>query len=223
MRDDLIYNNPKETWMDTEWNFDHREGFRIEIQCMFLNMLKLAYSLTRKEKYLKQEEKMKKLVREKFWNGSVLADGLDDWTIRPNIFIAAYIYPELLTIKEWELCFKNILPELWLEWGGITTIDKRHPLFCNKHTGEIHQSYHRGDSWFWINNLAAICLFRANPKLFKKKINLILKASKFEYSKLGIPNQQSELSSAFKLESNGCLAQSWSDAMLVELRRELGK
>ena len=201
MKDGLIYNNPLETWMDTEWGDDNREGFRIEIQVLFLNMLKLAYSLTRKEKYLKLEEKMKKLVRDRFWNGKDLADGLDDFTKRPNVFIVAYVYPELLTKKEWELCFKNIIPSLWLPWGGLSTIDKKHALFCKEHTGEIPKSYHRGDSWYWINNLAAIVMHRANKYFFKTFVNQIFKASKKEFTKMGIFNQQSELSSASKLES----------------------
>jgi glycogen debranching enzyme len=220
-KDSLIYNNPLETWMDTRWDNDERAGFRIEIQALFLNMLKLAYILTRKKEYLQSEGKMKKIVREKFWNGKFLADGLNDFTKRPNVFIAAYVYPELLTKKEWELCFNNILPALWLEWGGLATIDKSHSLFCRNHTGEIPQSYHRGDSWFWINNLAALCLDRANKEFFKEYIDKILAASKKEFLKMGIPGQQSELSSAYKLESNGCLAQAWSDAMLAELVFEL--
>ena len=170
IKEGLVYNNALETWMDTEWGGDDRSGFRIEIQCMFLNMLKLAYTFTRDENYLKEEEKMKKLVRDKFWNGKYLADGLDDWTKRPNVFIAAYIYPELLTKKEWEKCFQNILPSLWLSWGGLSTIEKRHPLYCKRHTGESTQSYHRGDSWFWMNNLAAIVMIRASKPFFKKFI-----------------------------------------------------
>ena len=38
---------------------------------------------------------------------------------------------------------------------------------------------------------------------------------------MGIKNQHSELSSAAKLESNGCLAQAWSDALLAELIYEV--
>ena len=105
---------------------------------------------------------MKKLVRDDFWNGEILADRLDDFTKRPNIYIAAYIYPELLTRDEWTTCFKNITPSLWLSWGGLSTIDKKHPLYTKTHTGEITQSYHRGDSWFWINNLAVLVMKRTN-------------------------------------------------------------
>lgn len=212
MKDCLIYNEGLETWMDTEWGFDNRAGFRIEIQSLFLNMLKLAYKMTKKKKYKILEGRIKQKVRSKFFNGTYLIDGLEDWTKRPNVFIAAYVYPELLTKQEWKICFNSILSDIWLRWGGLATIDKHNPLFCQKHTGEIPQSYHRGDSWFWINNLAAIVLYRTDKKLFKNYINKIIKASK---------NMHSELSSASKLSEEGCLFQAWTDAMYLEMKKEI--
>jgi len=214
MKDGLIYNAHLETWMDTEWAYDNRNGFRIEIQALFLNMLRSALKLTKNKKYKVMEENMKRLVKEKFFNGVYLVDGLDDWTKRPNVFIAAYIYPQLLTQKEWTICFKNILQDLWLDWGGISTIDKTNPLFCKKHTGEIPQSYHRGDSWFWINNLAAIVLYRTDKKIFKMYIDKIIKSSSNNYA---------ELSSASKLSEEGCLYQAWTNATFIELINEIKK
>ncbi|MBR9692000.1 hypothetical protein GOV06_04380 [Candidatus Woesearchaeota archaeon] len=220
IKDGLLYNGPKKTWMDSEWGGDNREGFRIEIQTLFLNMLKLAYKLTKNKKYYKQEIEMRKTVKEKFWNTRFLADGLDDFTIRPNIFIAAYVYPELLSKAEWTLCFNNILPSLWLNWGGLSSIDKKHPLFCNDSTGEIRKSYHRGDSWFWINNLAALVMKRVNKAKFKKHIDKIIQASTTEILTSGAIGHHAEISSASSLQSQGCIAQAWSNAMFVELIEE---
>lgn len=223
MREGLIYNRPLDTWMDTQWENDTREGFRIEIQALFLCMLKTAYAITKNNEYKDMEEAMRKLVREKFWNYSILADGLYDWTIRPNVFIAAYIYPELLTQEEWKICFNNVLPKLWLSWGGLSTIDKSNSLFCANHTGEVPQSYHRGDSWFWINNLAALVLHKSDKVMFGEYIDKIKKASEQEILKLGIIGQHCELSSASALKSQGCPAQAWSNAMFIEMMDELSK
>jgi len=221
IKKDLIYNHPLETWMDTEWESDTRDGFRIEIQALFLNMLKLAYKLTSDMKYFEMEHRVAMLVKEKLWNGSWLADGLDDWTIRPNAFIAAYIYPDLLTKHEWVICFNSMLQKLWLNWGGLATIEKDSPLFCINHTGEIPQSYHRGDSWFWINNLAAIVLHRTDKKFFQGYIDKILSASQKEITTKGIIGQHAELSSSSRLKSEGCLAQAWSNAMFLEFLEEM--
>ncbi|MBU1204761.1 MAG: hypothetical protein KKE93_02540 [Nanoarchaeota archaeon] len=218
-REHLVFNNAKETWMDSL----QRDGFRIEIQAMQLSMYKLMYELTNNRIYQELESDLKKEVRKKFWNKKYLADGLDDFTIRPNIFIAAYIYPELLAKKEWIICFDNILKHLWNNWGGLSTIDKKSLLFRPEHTGENNESYHNGDSWFWINNLAAIVLYRLDKKRYKKYIDKILEASTKEILWQGAIGHHSELSSSKELRSEGCLAQAWSAAMYIELINEIYK
>jgi len=221
VKNGLVYNSGKKTWMDSEFGGDDRAGYRIEIQALFLNMLKLAYELTKNEKYSKQEQEMREKVKEKFWNGKYLADGLDDFTIRPNVFIAAYIYPSLLERKKWEMCFEKIVPRLWLNWGGVSSIDKKHELFVKDSTGEDRRSYHRGDSWFWVNNLAALVLYRVNKRKFGKYIEKIIQASAKEILTSGAIGHSAEISSASGLRSQGCMAQAWSDAMFIELVDEI--
>ena len=158
---------------------------------------------------------------QKFWNGKILADGLNDFTIRPNIFIAAYVYPEFLPREKWETCFENALKSLWLNWGGLSTIDKGHPLFTNESTGEDIKSYHRGDSWFWINDLAALVLNKINKNKFKQNIKKITEASTEEILWKGCIGCHSELSSAKELSSKGCFNQAWSNAMYAEMVDEI--
>ena len=135
-RDNFEINEKLETWMDTEAEEKEREGISIEIQALRLNMHRLMFELTQNHKYRALENILKIKVRSKFWNGKILADGLGDFTARPNAFIAAYAYPELLSQKEWEGCFENFMKNLWLEWGGLSTIDKNNRLFVDESTGE---------------------------------------------------------------------------------------
>ena len=214
-------NDKLETWMDTSADGDAREGARIEIQALRLNMYELMLEITQDEKYRILENLLKNNAKNKFWNGKILADGLNDFTIRPNLLIAAYAYPELLTNAEWETCFENALKGLWLDWGGLSTIDKKNPLFADSSTGEDIKSYHRGDSWFWINNLAALVLNRINKNKFKKNIEKIISASAEEILWKGCVGCHSELSSAKQLESNGCFNQAWSSAMFIEMIDEI--
>ncbi|MBU0614774.1 MAG: hypothetical protein KJ601_01670 [Nanoarchaeota archaeon] len=213
----LIYNQEKETWMDSI----PRKGASIEIQALMLNMYRLCFKLTPQAKYKLMEKNLKFHVRKNFWNGKYLNDQLNDKTIRPNLFIAAYIYPELLSEKEWISCFDYALPKLWNSWGGLSTIDKSDPRYLANSTGEISLSYHNGDSWFWINNLAAIVMNRIDKKKFKSYIDKIYAASSKEIITMGAIGHHAELSSSSKLKSEGCLAQSWSAAMFVELHEEL--
>ncbi len=219
--DFLIKNNPNETWMDTSYNNDTREGFRIEIQALWLSMLKLSNLLDqdsqKNEEYKELEEKTKQKIRENFFEGYRLKDGKDDSTIRPNVFLAHYIYPELLTKEEWENVFDNSLDKLWLEWGGLSTIQKDSPLFFSNYTGEDNKSYHRGDSWFFINNIAAICLNKINKEKYNSYIDKIIDASSKDILYFGIIGRPSELSSASSKKAEGSLFQLWSAATFVEL------
>lgn len=228
VNDNLIINKPKETWMDTTGGQDDlREGARIEIQALHLCGLQLAAHINRllkREKakeYEEMELKMHKKVKELFFDGKRLADGYQDgnpdWTCRPNIFIAHYVYPDLLSKREWKHVFKWALPKLWLEWGGLATIEKEHYLFCWEYTGMNNRSYHRGDSWFWINNLAAICMKEVSPSTFKEYIDKIIDASSKETMFSGLIGHGAEVSSAKELRSEGCLCQAWSSALFVEL------
>jgi len=220
--DDLSWHESKETWMDSL----DRSGAPLEMQALKLQMYKLLAGSSvflRNNKYANIEKNLRNKVKKHFWNGQILADRIEldqktaDWTIRPNIFLAAYVYPDLLTKKERVLCFKNILPKLWLNWGGLATVDKTHPSFQIEHTGEPALSYHQGDSWFYLNNLAALVLFRTDPKMFKKYINKILQASTQEILWQGIIGHHGELSSAGAFKSQGCLSQGWSSAMYIEM------
>jgi len=206
--DNLVFNGKKETWMDSI----DRDGARIEMQALKLAMLKSNKGM---------ENKFRNKVRESFWNNKFLRDGIYDETIRPNIFIAAYLYPELLSKEEWLQCFEYAIERLWLEWGGLSTIDKNNHLFYGKHTGENPKSYHNGDSWFYLNNLAALVLYRADKKKFGRYIKKILDASTNEILWKGAIGHHAEISSASVLSSEGCLSQAWSSAMFIELIDEL--
>lgn len=219
--DNFEVNDSLETWMDTDYEKDSRDGARIEMQAFRLNIYKLMHELTLNQRYAALGNLLRLKTREKFWSGRILADGLNDFTIRPNIFIAAYAYRDLLSDKEWEICFENSLKDLWLEWGGLSTISKNSPLFTDESTGEDIKSYHRGDSWFWLNNLAAIMLNRINKNKFKKNISKIIEASAEEILWNGCIGCHSELSSAKELGSEGCFNQAWSNAMFIEMVDEI--
>lgn len=224
----LIYNGPLETWMDSGFDVDTREGFRIEIQALYLNMLNFMKELSgitkdKKNyvKYAKLEKEMSKNVKNAFYDNGYLLDGIGDYKIRPNIFLAYYIYPKLLKRREWQKCFDNVLKKTWLKFGGLSSIDKNSYLFTENSTGEHKKSYHRGDSWFFINNMAALCMYKVNKRRYNRYIHKILKASKNEILFSGAIGHHSELSSASSLKSEGCLSQAWSSAMFIELVKEI--
>ncbi|MFH1188602.1 MAG: amylo-alpha-1,6-glucosidase [bacterium] len=216
--DPYAQNGVSITWMDS---LPERNGRRIETMALALAMYKNAYRVTKDLVYKKREEELKRYVRNTLWNGLVLQDGVDDATIRPNIFMAAYIYPDLLNKDEWLRCFDTALAALWLPWGGLTTIDKHDHRFVRTHTGENPVSYHNGDSWFFLNNMAALVMHRLDAHMFRTYIDAIVSASANEILWHGIVGRPAEISSAESLRSEGCWMQAWSAALYMELINEL--
>ena len=207
----------KTTWMDSI----DRGASPIELQAQRLRLYDVLYRLTKKKVYADLKEKLLKKTRQLFWHEGKLRDSAEDGTIRPNIFLAAYIYPNFLSAKEWERCFDKALPRLWLPWGGLATIDKTDRRYRDRHTGERPESYHNGDSWYWLNNLAALVLHRLNARKYKKYVDAITNASVRDILWQGFSGAHSELSSAAEQEPGGCLNQAWSDALFLELAFEL--
>ncbi len=228
-QDGLAFNDEKETWMDTVYEGDTRKGYRIEIQALRLLMYRFMQHLCvlnskneKKRMYEELEEVTLQKVRENFLK-DYLYDGLDDPTIRPNVFLAYYIYPELLSKKEWKETFDKTIEAIWLDWGGFATIDKCSHLYFPEYTGENNRSYHRGDSWYFVNNIAAICLSRLDKRYYSGYIEKIIEASAKDILHKGFVGHGSELSSASFQKGEGCLAQAWSVATFIELCEEVKK
>jgi len=216
-RDDFAISYKNETWMDSL----ERGEIKIEIQSCRLKIYDFLYKLTKNDQYKILREDLRNKVRAKFYVDEILIDSLENKTIRSNVFLAAYLYPKLLNKEEWEKCFDKILPKLYLEWGGISSVDKTSDRFIPNDTGENSASYHNGNSWYWVNNLTALVLYRLNPHKYSNYINAIMEASANEILYSGVCGHHSEISSAEKQTSSGCGAQLWSSAMYLEVFDEI--
>ncbi len=221
MREGMIYNHALETWMDTGKEESVRKGFRVEIQFLYYELLEtlnyLGEIIKEDKKY--DTDSFKKIIRHNFLTREGLIDGIaneKDYTKRPNVFLAYYINKSLLTKKEWELTFDKVIEECWLPWGGLSSISKKNRHYTKQYTGMDNKSYHHGDSWYYINNIAGITLTDLNKKKYKKYIKKIYDASVKDY-KTGLINNCSEISSSNERTSEGCLAQAWSASTLYEL------
>lgn len=221
-QNNLIVNKALETWMDTGTPYDVRSGIRIEIQALQLAQLETINNiakLLKVEPFPIKERTIKQSIIQVLFK-EYLHDGFEnelDTTIRPNVFLTYYIYPTLLSKKDWEQTFDRALNALYLDWGGIATIDKQHSLFCPTYTGENNASYHRGDSWYFLNNITALALYKLNKKKYKYYYDKILTSSTTEILQSGAIGAHAEVSDAIKLSSQACFMQAWSLATYIEL------
>lgn len=223
----LFTNKSQETWMDTIYEDDGRAGIRIEIQALYdcvYAVINLLAKKTKRQNLRKEQQQFQAGVRELFVDTTILdginQDGSKDKRIRPNVFIALYLSPQLFDKSTWKKTCDDLLAQLLLPWGGLATLDSQNPLFSPSYTGENNKSYHRGDSWYFVNNLAAIALHRLDKNYYAREINALTQASIKDILQLGFAGHASELSSAQMQTGEASPVQSWSSATLIELLQE---
>lgn len=202
----LVYSGWNATWMDTIG----REGYCIDTQCGLSLALEMLHTLTKKEIFHREKVKLVGKIRQNYWTGTHLCDRLNDPTKRPNVFLTYLLQPDLLPKERWITCFETVLKACKNPWGGLSSIDREHTLFQPGSTGQDNRSYHNGDSWFFVNNLAAVALYRLDKIRFAQTIRDLVSSSTDEVlweHKLGYPG---EIASSEKLESYGCGLQGFS-------------
>ena len=228
----LIFNRAKETWMDTDetktGEHDDREGYCIEIQALFASMLDFREFLYKalKERCKSESKEFKSIVQERFVNDGIIADrimkdGTPDANRRPNIYLAYFFNESIFQKKTWMKTFSDSLDSIWLPWGGLATIGKSSKWFCSRYTGQDNHSYHRGDSWFFVNNIAAISMSRLDENKFQENIKKIIDASTADMLFNGIIGHASEISDAEELSSRASPAQAWSEGTYLEMISEI--
>ncbi len=226
----------------SSWNFDSeliklksKNGFRdssfdkfpLSIQVLFLNFTscmsflgKVSGSDTESsdvKKYLDFEELLKMKIRSSYVKGGMLFSNLDCNKITSDIFSAYYFFPELFSKQEWEEIFDRGLIVLKNDWYGISSLSSEHSDFEDSHSGHDGKSRDRGDSFFYMNNLACIVMDNLNRDKYKKYISQILICSTHDILECGTIGFSSELSSSVEKMSEGNLAQLTSSTSYIEM------
>lgn len=210
----FIPSDERESWMDSIG----RTGYPIETQALYVRILQLAeLLLSDSETYQNKREAFISAIRAHYFKDSYLHDRIGDASIRPNVFLAALFAPEILNKAEWEECFDAVLPCLWLSWGGLASVDTRSACFCDVSAGECDTSYHNGDSWFFVNNIAALVMHSVNSTKYASYIDAVFNASTEEILWHNFAGCPGEISSACTLDSWGCGLQGFSAAAYLYL------
>lgn len=213
----FIQSGHNATWMDTIG----RSGYILEIQCMYGLVLELLATLTNETVYEQERIALMARIRNHYLYGGYLRDTLNDPAKRPNVFFAYLLQPDLLPAKLWIACFDSVLGATRCAWGGLSSIDQSHPLFQRISTGEDNVSYHNGDSWFFVNNLAAMAMHRLDAGRYGRDVMDIVQSSTNEtlwQHMIGMPG---EIASASTGESWGCGIQAFSGGTYLALLNDL--
>ncbi|GIW65965.1 MAG: hypothetical protein KatS3mg094_484 [Candidatus Parcubacteria bacterium] len=183
---------PQSTWMDT---IERKRAIEIDF-LYYLSLLRLGL--------MNEAKKFKIFIKNKIFTNNYPQDEF----LRPNLFFVYFLDKNFFNREQWIDFFDNLMANNYLEWGGFSSISKFNPNFIKNYSGELPYSYHQGDSWFWLNNLAYYAL---NDLNYDNKYYLkISKAVMKNLFKMGVPGYISELSSAENLTYEGSPIQLWS-------------
>ncbi len=210
-----------DSWMDTisvKYPLDIQVGL-LEFVSFMAIISNLSGKKDEAEKYLDFEFGLRNKIRTTYLKDNKLYNDIDlnEDNHNCNVFLAYYIYPDLFSQEEWEKIIDNSLKALETNWGGISSLSKFSSNFKSDYTGENNLSYHRGDVWFWINNLSAIVMHDLNEKKYRSQISKILRSSTNDILKMGTVGLGSEISSASSQRAEGSLAQAWSNSTYIEM------
>lgn len=218
---ELIKVKYAQSWMDTiEVNYP------MDVQVQLLEFISFMASLSNitknkndTEKYLDLEDGLRNKIVTTYVKNNTLYNDLNqtEETHNCNVFLAYYIYPNLLHKNDWEKIIDNALKAMKTSWGGVSSLSKKANNFQINYSGENNLSYHRGDTWYWINNITAIVLNDLNEKKYRNEISKILMSSTTDILKMGTIGYASEISSSSKQKAQGNLAQAWSSATYIEM------
>jgi len=216
---ELLKVNPNDSWMDTR-----NTNFPLDVEVGYLkfcSVLATMASMMGKEErtkhYLDFEQMLLDKIRAVYYKNNKLYEDIESNKRGSTLFLVYYIYPNLFTKKEWEILIDKSLNDLLTEWGGLRTLSFRIHDYQKEYTGENNISYHNGDCWFWISNIAAKVLNELNEKKYRDEIRRLLSASTKDILKTGVLGYGSELSSAKERRAEGNLAQLWSSSTYIEV------
>jgi hypothetical protein len=161
----LLPTDASDNWLKSA----DRTGILIENQAYHAKVLDVLSLITEDDMYDFKKRRLMRAARDRL-DGAYVLDREDSMDIRPNNFIAAFFAPEIFMAKDWGKTFDASLKntELWLSWGGLTTLGQSDKNFSPERDGE---------SWFFVNNMVAIVLCRLDSVKYAEKIKTILRVS----------------------------------------------
>jgi predicted glycogen debranching enzyme len=152
------------TWMDAkvgDWVVTPRIGKPVEIQALWLNVLRIGGELTGEHAGLLARGR--ESFAQRFWNDEAgcLYDVVDadhvagrvDDTLRPNQILAVGGLPEAVLGGERARSVVDVVERRLLTPLGLRTLAPGAPGYCPRYEGDVRSrdgAYHQGTVWPWL-------------------------------------------------------------------------
>jgi len=231
------------TWMDAvtpDGAVTPRAGFPVEINALWISLLhhlallaEAAGDRSAEKSWTAYRRTAKRSFLERFWDekkgllADVWSEDGADWSVRPNMVIAASLELSPLTRAQRKHVVEHAQKEL-LTPKGLRTLSPRHPGYVGTYAGspeERDAAYHQGTVWPWLLGFYAEAWLRANGT---KKKELAAMAELFDHleeelDRAGLNHLSEVFGGDPPHRPGGTPAQAWNTAELLRARAMLAR
>lgn len=243
--DGLIYAGGADTqltWMDAkvgDWVVTPRHGKAVEINALWYNALRILEKLAPRagdteEPYRSMARKTAREFAKVFWNDEtnclydVINENGPDPSVRPNQIFALSLPRTLLTADKRKMVLGVVEAQLLTPFG-LRSLSPEDPKYRGAYEGGVLKrdgAYHQGTVWGWLLGHYVSALLNAggrNAENVSKAKAATLMMEK-HLSESGGLNHVSEIFDGDAPHApRGCIAQAWSLAELLRVKRKLEK
>jgi predicted glycogen debranching enzyme len=225
------------TWMDAradDYPFTQRDGKAVEINALWYHALIIAGIVAEiadkpKEAALWQEKafNVKKSFNNLFWSEEkgylydcISTEGEPDASLRPNQIFAVSLDHSALSKTRQASLVEKVMTNLLTPYGlrSLDPADERYQGIYRGDQWARDSAYHQGTVWSWLLGPFIKAYLRVNdqrPKSVKKAEDMLVPIWT-HLKEAGLGNISEVFDGDFPHISNGCFAQAWSVATIVQ-------
>jgi predicted glycogen debranching enzyme len=225
------------TWMDAVVNgkpVTPRIGFTVEINALWFNAVSYALELAKHfndKSFIAEWQDLPKQIstsfKDVFWekDKGYLADYVNgdfkDWSIRPNMVIAASMPFSPISKKIQQLIVATATEHLLTE-RGLRSLSPRNPDYkgtCEGNQVERDLAYHQGSVWPWLFGHFAEAYLKIHDKAGVRKMEWYLERFEEAMTEHGIGTISEIYDGDPPHTGRGCISQAWSVAEVLRAKK----
>ncbi|HOI48956.1 MAG TPA: amylo-alpha-1,6-glucosidase [Prolixibacteraceae bacterium] len=229
------------TWMDSYVNGDpvvQRRGMAVEVNALWYNAVCFALELAKQagekefvSRWRKWPARIAEAFLERFWSSprGYLADVVTtlytDWSVRPNMVIAASLDYTPLT-KEQQKSILSIAKQQLLTPRGLRTLSPDHSDYHGTLEGspeEREKAVHQGTVWPWLTQFFVRGYLRIHKKGGLTFVKKILEGFEEEINEHCIGTISETYNGNPPHQAKGAISQAWSVAALVYVHQMISQ
>lgn len=223
------------TWMDAVVNgkpVTQRRGYAVEINALWYNAICFTLDLAEKagdKKFIAAWKTLPELIKhsfnDTFWDDgkNYLADYVNgtfrDWSVRPNMVIAAAMDYSPLTLEMKKGVIDRVTAEL-LTPRGLRTLSPKNIDYkgtCEGNQESRDSAYHQGTAWPWLLEHYSNAYLKLHKNSGVAHIKEILYGFEEEMMNHGIGSVSEIYNGDPPHQAKGTISQAWSVAALLQM------